>query len=328
MRAFQVVVGTEAPSGLPRFDLAGALASLGPEDSSAKTEFEGALKRAKAQEGAPTRIDPDARVGAARERVARLEQAIAAMGNCQGPELDMLIISLKKAQKDAQEMPLEAQIRAREAFIERSKKRIEQFDVERAAEVQRLEESQRRLEELRAMVLSCSANCTTACRCQCRSEPTPANGVGLATEEEVLEWLADRQEHGADGWESCGSRTHLWINHRCYQKLASHRGRAVHGLQHGQMIVARRSSRYGMRGVRVGEASNPGPQLSCQRSPSQGSTEESVMPASEELQEDFEGTQVRRRTRRRVLSDDDLPLTQVLPVFSHKASRRGPRRFR
>ena len=199
--------------------LAGALAALGPEDSSAKTELEGALKRAKAQEGAPTRFDPDARVGAARERVARLEQAIAAMGNCQGPELDMLITSLKKAQKDAQEMPLEAQIRAREAFIERSKKRIEQFDVERAAEVQRLEESQRRLEELRAMVLvqpiapqpvDASAEVSrlqqmvldlqrqlqgpvaplvvSPFRSRKREDYVPA------TEEEVLEWLADRQE--------------------------------------------------------------------------------------------------------------------------------------
>ena len=55
--------------------------------------------------------------------------------------------------------------------------------------------------------------------------------------------------------------------------------------------------------------------------------------ASEELmdamQEDFEGTQVRRRTRRRVLGDDDLPLTQVLPAFSHMASEGvGPRSFR
>ena len=64
--------------------LAGALA-LGPEDSTAKTELEGVLKWARAQEGTPTRINSDARVGAARERVARLEQAIAAMGNCQGP---------------------------------------------------------------------------------------------------------------------------------------------------------------------------------------------------------------------------------------------------
>ena len=34
------------------------------------------------------------------------------------------------------------------------------------------------------------------------------------------------------------------------------------------------------------------------------------------MQEDLAGTQVRRRTRRRVVSDDDLPLTQVLLAFS------------
>ena len=176
----------------------------------------GREKAAKAQEGTPTRIDPDARVGAARETVARLEQAIAAMGNCQGPEL---VTSLKKAQKDAQEMPLEAQIRAREAFIERSKKRIEEFDVERAAEVQRLEGSQKRLEEFRAMVLvhpvapqlvDASAEVSrlqqmvldlqrqlqglvaplvvSPFRSRKREDYVPA------TEEEVLEWLADRQE--------------------------------------------------------------------------------------------------------------------------------------
>ena len=67
--------------------------------------------------------------------------------------MDVLVASLKKAQRDAQEMPVEAQIRAREVFIERAKKRIEQIDLERAAEVRRLEESQKRLEELRAMIL-------------------------------------------------------------------------------------------------------------------------------------------------------------------------------
>ena len=36
--------------------LVGALAALGPDDSSAKTELEGALKRAKAQESTPTRV--------------------------------------------------------------------------------------------------------------------------------------------------------------------------------------------------------------------------------------------------------------------------------
>ena len=133
--------------------LVGALAALGPEDSSVKTELEGALKRAKTQESTPTRVDPDARVGAVRNRVARLEQAISVMGNSQGPEMDVLVASLKKAQRDVQEMPVEAQIKAQEAFIERAKKRIEQIDLECAAEVRRLEESQKRLEEFRAMVL-------------------------------------------------------------------------------------------------------------------------------------------------------------------------------
>ena len=41
-----------------------AFAAWGPEDFAAKREFEGALKRAKAQEGTPTRTYPDARVGA------------------------------------------------------------------------------------------------------------------------------------------------------------------------------------------------------------------------------------------------------------------------
>ena len=46
---------------MPIFEVWLELAALGPEDSSAKTELEGALKRARAQEGAPTRrIDPEA----------------------------------------------------------------------------------------------------------------------------------------------------------------------------------------------------------------------------------------------------------------------------
>ena len=130
--------------------LVGALAALGPEELYARMEIEGALKRAEA-DSTPNRVDPDARVDAARDRVARLEQAIAAMGNFLGPEMDVLVASSKKAQKESQELPLDAQIRAREDFIERAKKRIDHFDLERAAEVQRMEESQKRLAELRAL---------------------------------------------------------------------------------------------------------------------------------------------------------------------------------
>ena len=65
--------------------------------------------------------------------------------------MDTLVSALKRSQKDAQEQPLDAQIRAREAFIERARKRIVLYDEERAAEVSRLEESEKRLEELRGV---------------------------------------------------------------------------------------------------------------------------------------------------------------------------------
>ena len=47
--------------------------------------------------------------------------------------------------------PLDAQIRVREAFVERARKRVDLNDEERAAEASRLEESEKRLVELRAM---------------------------------------------------------------------------------------------------------------------------------------------------------------------------------
>ena len=180
-------------------------------------EIEGALKRAEAADSTPNRVDPDARVGAASDRVARLEQAIAAMGNFLGPEMDVLVASLKKAQKESQELPLDAQIRAREDFIERAKKRIDHFDLERAAEVRRMEESQKRLAELRALQGAQSAIPPTidanaeVSRLQQmvvdlqRQFPVAPLVVSPfrsrkrevfdpATEQEVLEWLADRQE--------------------------------------------------------------------------------------------------------------------------------------
>ena len=110
----------------------GALAALGPEDTSAKTEMKVALKRAKAQESVPARVDPGARMGAARDKVARLEQAIATTGNCQGRELDVLFAALKKAKKESQERPFGGPDPSPRRI---HRKGIGQFDLERAAEV-------------------------------------------------------------------------------------------------------------------------------------------------------------------------------------------------
>ena len=81
----------------------------------------GALKRVREQEVASFRVDPDAKVVAARDKVARLEQAIAAMGDFKGAKMDTLLKVLKRARK--------------RTF----------HDEERATEVSRLEESEKRL---------------------------------------------------------------------------------------------------------------------------------------------------------------------------------------
>ena len=92
------------------------------------------------------------------------------------------------------------------------------------------------------------------------------------------------------------------------------------------MTVVWRSSRRGLRRVRVGEASNPGSQLSRHGSPSQATAEDAhLVPsrASAELldamQEDLEDTEIRRRTRRRVVpSGEDLALTQKAARCLHQ----------
>ena len=71
--------------------LEAALAALGPEESVAKTEIAGALKRVREQEVESVRVDPDAKVVAARDKVARPDQPIAAMGDFKGPEMDTLV---------------------------------------------------------------------------------------------------------------------------------------------------------------------------------------------------------------------------------------------
>ena len=60
--------------------LEAALVALGPEDSSAKTEVAAALTRAKEQATTQVRFDPDAKVAAARDKAARLQTAIGALG--------------------------------------------------------------------------------------------------------------------------------------------------------------------------------------------------------------------------------------------------------
>ena len=140
------------------------------------------------------------------------------MGDLKGAEMEALILAM-----NAQEVPLDVQIRAKEAFIERARKRLAQLDEERTPEVQ--SEGKRTEGGRTPVVASRTAMLTipTASRFFCRSGPSPADGVGIATavaprnfshsisrfstshseeredyvpatEVGVVEWMADRQE--------------------------------------------------------------------------------------------------------------------------------------
>ena len=105
--------------------LEAVVAALGPEDGAARTVIEAALQRARDEKPADqsyqhTRWTPDVVQERARVRVTRLEQALQAMGDLQCAEADMLQEALKRARQSAQERPLANQISECTRFIKRS----------------------------------------------------------------------------------------------------------------------------------------------------------------------------------------------------------------
>ena len=174
---------------------------------------------------------------------------------------------------------MDAQIRAREAFIERARKRIAHYDEVRAAGVSRLEESE--------AVGRVEGNATRTARSPARMQmlprggPSPADGDGIAlqkqlgqhvlgnppvvspfrvrkredyvpaTEQEVMEWMTERNERSALVGEPFQSSAHVRVDHRGHPSCWS----PIHGDQRGEESVPRRTvSRCGFRGTRVGEA--------------------------------------------------------------------------
>ena len=202
--------------------------------------------------------------------------------------------------------------------IERSRKRAH-HDEERAAEILRLEESEERLEELRAMQRAQPLPSTPVAdastevahlqqmvmelqkqlhpRSTCDSIPHSEDGRIRPGHRAGSDGVDDRQTGGhecsASVWESFRSGAHLRFDHRGDEKSPTCCSFPVHGDQRGEVMgVPRRiESRFGLSGIRVGEASNPGPpRLSSRREVrphSQDSAEQCEsdihFPPSEEL---------------------------------------------
>ena len=74
----------------------------------------------------------DSRVVAAKDRVSRLERALEAMGDSEGPEVDGLRAALEKAREFAKGVPLEKQIKDGEQFLIRAKGHLAELEKERS----------------------------------------------------------------------------------------------------------------------------------------------------------------------------------------------------
>ena len=68
----------------------------------------------------------------------------------EGPEVEFLQDALKRVRQAAQERPLASQLSECRSFIERSERRLEKIDAERAAELVQVNEARSRLTRLEA----------------------------------------------------------------------------------------------------------------------------------------------------------------------------------
>ena len=91
------------------------------------------------QSGQPNRArsPPEVALSAARQRVAKLEAALAALGDT-GPEVTVLQSALKRAKQAAQEPPLDVQMSLCEQFVTRAQRRLLAHDEERTRLVSRV----------------------------------------------------------------------------------------------------------------------------------------------------------------------------------------------
>ena len=96
------------------------------------------------------RMNPDSNREAARVKIGKLEKALEAMWDSEGPVVDYLKTELEKARTAAKRRPVNVEVEECRKFIIRSEKRISELDAERAAEVGALDEARARLSRLEA----------------------------------------------------------------------------------------------------------------------------------------------------------------------------------
>ena len=113
-------------------------------------------------------VNKDWARAAATEKARKLEKALEAMSDEEGPVVDALRAELKKAQSAAAVPALDVQIEQCQSFIARSQRWLAELDKQRAAEEELLNEARTRLERLRLEAEQCRA---TSAKLQTGSAP-------------------------------------------------------------------------------------------------------------------------------------------------------------
>ena len=96
------------------------------------------------------RVSPDGSHDAARQKVEKLQQALAVMEDTGGVAVECLKAELEKAKKASQKPPLNVEVGECRKFIARSEKRVADLDRERESELSVLTDAKARLQRLEA----------------------------------------------------------------------------------------------------------------------------------------------------------------------------------
>ena len=254
--------------------------------------------------------DPEMVQDAANQRVVKLEAALRAMGDYDGPEVASLKSSLQKAREAARSKPLQEQIAETEAFISRAQKRLSPMEEERVREQQLLDKALLRQERLRRDLeverkkrvtpenqpiqpppdWGAQIDCFVGAAGQ--AAPSRARFVrsdgdstaqcsrgGESCQEVPPGRFCPRLRRGVGGMDELSTtgnarRSGFWQGNGGHQIGRGVGGRRsadatvdttpIHSHEHGPLSVRChrshwRNARYALRGVRVGEADNPGP---------------------------------------------------------------------
>ena len=96
----------------------------------------------------PTRVSPDANREFSFSKIAKLEKASEVMGDCQGLAVGALKAELERTRDAAKRLPISFEVEKCRKFIQRSEKRIQELDAERAAEAVAFKKAKDRLQRL------------------------------------------------------------------------------------------------------------------------------------------------------------------------------------